>query len=98
MSAMTKIGVGSYSIMLNDEILKRFEWLSECGYMVEELQKVIDKIIEIYDGEFDGGKEISAEDCMQMISILKDAKRDYRFLSTLSIEGNSVLGNNETTQ
>ena len=65
--------------------------LEECSYMEEDLQRVIDKIIELYEGEYNFGEIISAEESMNMIVTLYEAKKDYQFLTQLKIEKNDAF-------
>ena len=87
----TKIGVGCYSIELNEAIMRRMEMMKDCGYMIDDLQKIITKIVELYQGEWDFGEIISAEDSMRMIATLHEAKKDYAFLTSLNVQKDTVL-------
>lgn len=81
----TKVGVGNYTIGLSEDILKRMLMLSECTYMEEDLNRIIERIIELYEGDFDFGDIIPAEDAMRMIATLHEVRKDYRFLTSLSV-------------
>lgn len=81
-----KVGVGNYSIILNEDIMHRLDILKDCQYMKDDLNKVIDTIIELYN-EMEGIADLNdIKKCMQMISTLHEAQKDYAFLSSLIIE------------
>lgn len=85
------IGIGRYKLEMTEETLLRLKMLEECSYMEEDLQRVIDKIIELYEGEYNFGEIISAEESMKMIVTLYEAKKDYQFLTQLKIEKNDAV-------
>lgn len=91
MSNKMKIGVGAYTIGLNEDIMQRLSNMSECEYMIEDLEKIISKIIDLWQGIYEFGELISAEESMMMINTLHEAKKDYRFLTSLEITKNSVF-------
>ena len=81
-----KVGVGEYSIILNEEIMHRLSMLKDCGYMINDISKVIDAVIEIYNSSETYGEIIPAIDGMALISTLHEAQKDYAFLSSLVVE------------
>ena len=82
-----KVSVGRMSIVLNEDILKRIKLLQECYYMQDELNRINKKIIDLYNDNLAGcGGDISPEEAMQMVSILKDAMEDYAFLTGLDVK------------
>ena len=91
MNNMTKVGVGGHTIELSESILHRLDMLKDCGYMKDEIDKVISFIIEMYQGIADFGENVSAEDGMAMITLLNEVKKDYAFLSTLKVEKENVF-------
>ena len=84
-----KVEIGQYNIVLTEEILARLQVLAECDYMAEDLEKVVSKVIELYQGAYDFGDIISAEDSMHIISTLHEAKKDYRFITSLNVKKKS---------
>ena len=86
-----KIGVGAYTIGLNDEIMQKLSNMSECEYMIEDLEKIISKIIDLWQGIYEFGELISAEESMRMINTLHEAKKDYAFLTSLNISKENVF-------
>ena len=91
MNKKTKVVVGIHTIELSESILHRLSLLKDCGYMMDEMDKAISFIIEIYQGNMDYGENISAEDAMAMIIVLNEVKKDYAFLSTLKVEKECVF-------
>ena len=85
----TKVAMGSYTISLSEDILQRFEQLKDSTYMIEDLNRIIDRIVELYQGDYDFGDIIPAEDCMRMINTLHEAKKDYTVLTALNVEKTS---------
>lgn len=81
-----KVGVGACSIILSEDILTRLQQVSNCDYMNEEIGKIINALIDVYNGYEVYGDIIPAERCMTMISLLRDVQKDYAFLCTLDIE------------
>ena len=88
-SGMT-IGVGKYSIGLNENIMQRLQLLSECGYMIEQLDMVVGVIVDIFQESDFEGQFLSAEQSMKIISLINDVKKDYKFLTTLDVKTNEV--------
>ena len=88
-SGMT-IGVGKYSIGLNESIMQRLQLLSECGYMIEQLDMVVGAIVDIFQESDFEGQFLSAEQSMKIISLINDVKKDYKFLTTLDVKTNEV--------
>ena len=88
-SGMT-IGVGKYSIGLNESIMQRLQLLSECGYMIEQLDMVVGAIVDIFQESDFEGQFLSAEQSMKIISLINDVKKDYKFLTTLDVKTNGV--------
>lgn len=82
----TKVSVGEYSMVLTEDILAKMVLLKECEYMVEDLEKIIKRFIELFQGQFDFGDILPADECMRFISTLHEAKKDYTFLSGLEVE------------
>lgn len=85
MNEEMKVGIGQYNIVLTEEILARLQVLAECDYMADDLEKVVSKVIELYQGTYEFGDIISAEDSMRIISTLHEAKKDYRFITSLVV-------------
>ena len=85
----TKVAMGAYTISLSEDVLQRFEQLKDSTYMIEDLNRIIDRIIELYQGDYDFGDIIPAEDCMRMINTLHEAKKDYTFLTALNVDKTS---------
>lgn len=86
-----KIDLGTYSMEIDESILSRLAVLKECEYMVDDLTAIIERIIELFQGQYDFGDIISAQDSMVFINTLHAAKKDYAFLATLNIEKSSVF-------
>ena len=84
------IGVGKYSIGLNESIMQRLQLLSECGYMIEQLDMVVGVIVDIFQESDFEGQFLSAEQSMKIISLINDVKKDYKFLTTLDVKTNEV--------
>lgn len=80
------ITVSGYSIELDESILAKLMLLTECSYMREDLERIISKFIELYQGEYDFGDIIPAEECMRYISTLHEVKKDYHFLTGLKVK------------
>ena len=71
---------------IDEEIIEKFEQLSDCGYMQEDISKIINAVIEVYNGSEAFGDIIPAEDCMRMISTLREAQKDYAFFAKLKVD------------
>ena len=95
MKDVTMIGVGAYKIGLNEEILKKLLILSECEYMQELLEELCRKIVDDYNDSEEILDRANPKQSMEAISLIYDIKADYKFLSSLKIEQESVLSENE---
>ena len=91
MKDVTMIGVGAYKIGLNEEILKRLLILSECEYMIEQLEDLCSKIVNVYN-ENEGRQGVfNNENSMEAISLIYDIKADYKFLTSMKVTKDDVL-------
>ena len=82
---MKQYRVGKYTITLSEEIVERLASFSENNYIIDKLQDAIDSIIDAYVDSYGFSDLMPAEECMDAISALTEAKRDYYFLSGLSV-------------
>ena len=80
------VGVGTHTIELSDDIMKQLRLLKDCSYMQEQLDEMVAKIVEVYQEGISDREYISSDECMKMISLIYDVKRDYKFLCSLNIK------------
>lgn len=80
-----RIEIGAHMMLMSDEVMNKLNNIKESEYMLDEVDKMTAKLIDIYkESEFEG-KFFSAKEAMDMISTLADMKADYKFLTKLEI-------------
>lgn len=85
------VGIGSYQMELTESEIKRFLLLKNSEYMSGDLKEILKLIVDHYQNELGCEGGIKADKCMEMVTTLNDAMRDYEFLSSLRVE-KVVLG------
>ena len=80
------VGIGSYRMELTEAELKRLLLLKNSEYMTDDLKGILGLLVEHYQNDLGCKDGLKADKCMEMVTTLHDAMKDYEFLASLKVE------------